>query len=126
MTPYKAGAVVLLPFPFTNLRTTKQRPAVVISSQAFNARQPDVVVMAITSQLPSALGPDEYRLGAQEQRAAGLPKPSMVKCGKLLTIDQRLIRKVLGHLPSTTVHQLTQRLLVILSERGAPATVAIE
>jgi mRNA interferase MazF len=49
MTPCRQGDVVLLPFPFTDLTTTKQRPAVVISSEAFNARQRDVVVLAITS-----------------------------------------------------------------------------
>ncbi len=86
----------------------------VISTEAFNTRSRDVVVLAITSQIPATLSPEEYRLTSEEQRAAGLPKPSMVKCGKLLTIDQRLIRKRLGRLPAPTLQQLTQRLWAIL------------
>ena len=60
MTPCKLGDVVLLPFPFTDLTTTKQRPAVVISGKTFNTTHPDVIVAAITSQMPSALSPDDY------------------------------------------------------------------
>ncbi len=114
MTNCKAGEVVLLPFPFTDLTTTKQRPAVIISADEFNARQRDIIVLAITSQIPTMTNPEDLLLDLEEQRAAGLPKPSVVKCGKLLTIDQRLIRKVLGRLPHTTLQRLTQRLLTVL------------
>ena len=115
MTPCKQGDVVLLPFPFTDLTTAKQRPAVVISSDAFNTRQRDAIVLALTSQLPSLPNPEDYRLTEEDQRLAGLPKPSMAKCGKLLTIDQRLIRKTLGRLPPHTLHHLTQRLQSLLA-----------
>jgi len=115
MTPCKAGDVVLLPFPFTDLSTVKQRPAVVISADAFNARQRDVVVLAVTSQLPAVLNPEDYPLDREDLRAGGLPKPSIVKCGKLLTIDQRLIRKVLGRLPHAALQQMKQRVLTILA-----------
>ena len=106
--------MVLLPFPFTDLTTTKQRPAVVISSEDFNARQCDLIVLAITSQLPPLPNPEDARLSEEDRQAAGLPKPSLVKCGKLLTIDQRLIRKVLGRLPQPTLRQLKDRLLAVL------------
>ena len=114
MTPYKQGDVVLLPFPFTDLRTIKQRPAVILSTEAFNVRQRDVVVVAITSHVPSVPNPEDYRLSDVDQRTAGLPKLSIVKCAKLLTIDQRLIRKTLGRLPLETFSQLKQRMLAIL------------
>ena len=114
MTPCKQGDVVLLPFPFTDLRTSKQRPAVVVSSDAFNASRHDVIVLAITSQVPAVLNAEDYSLSIEEQRLASLPKRSMVKAGKLLTIDQRLIRKVLGRLPEPTLAHLKQRLLSVI------------
>jgi len=32
-TDYEFGDVILVPFPFTDQRTTKRRPAVVVSSE---------------------------------------------------------------------------------------------
>ncbi|MEG4030635.1 MULTISPECIES: type II toxin-antitoxin system PemK/MazF family toxin [unclassified Microcoleus] len=37
MTSYNFGDVVLVPFPFTDQTTTKKSPAVVISSDVYNA-----------------------------------------------------------------------------------------
>ncbi len=56
--PFEFGDVVLIRFPFTNQSASKQRPAVIVSSRAYNTAKPDVVVMAITSQLraSAALG----------------------------------------------------------------------
>ena len=70
--------------------------------------------MGVTSQLPAVLSPGEYHLSEHDQRAGGLPKPSIVKCGKLLTIDQRLIRKTLGRLPPETLAQIKQHILILL------------
>ena len=54
--PYEFGDIVLVRFPFTNQTASKQRPAVVVSNQAYNASRPDVVIMAVTSQIHSAPG----------------------------------------------------------------------
>lgn len=51
MTRFEFGDMVLVPFPFTDQSATKKRPAVVISSQAYHAVRPDLVIMAVTSQL---------------------------------------------------------------------------
>ena len=38
---YAFGDVILVPFPFTDQSTTKQRPAVVISSNRYNTERPN-------------------------------------------------------------------------------------
>jgi len=50
-TRYRRGDIVLVPFPFTDLSSSKRRPALVISPDAFNDQTADLVVAAITSQL---------------------------------------------------------------------------
>lgn len=51
MTRFEYGDVVLVPFPFTDQSTSKKRPAVVVSSAAYNAERPDVIIIAVTSQV---------------------------------------------------------------------------
>ncbi|HNN87510.1 MAG TPA: type II toxin-antitoxin system PemK/MazF family toxin [Pseudomonadales bacterium] len=77
MTLCSFGDVVLIGFPFTNLQTTKQRPAVVISDFFYQQNRPDAILMAITSQIHQPLDFGEYYL--QDGQQAGLLKPSILK-----------------------------------------------
>jgi mRNA interferase MazF len=105
-TSYKRGDVVLVPFPFTDLTGSKQRPAVVVSPDSFNASRPDVVLVAITSRVPAQLADDEIAIPASELGLSGLPKPSVVKAGKIVTIHQGLIRKKIGTMPAATLGRI--------------------
>ena len=110
MTVFRRGEVVLVAFPFTDLATTKMRPALVVSSDAFNNQHLDVVLAAITSQVPKKIAAAEHLLSVEDQKQAGLPKLSIVKLSKLVTIDQRLIRKRLGRVLDPTLSLLTLKL----------------
>src|SRR5437867_11929205 len=98
-TSFNQGDIVLVPFPFTDLTAIKQRPALVISPRRLNDTRPELGVVAITSQIPAALGEDEVRLPDAALAASGLPKPSIIKLGKRSTIHPGLNRKKLGELP---------------------------
>jgi mRNA interferase MazF len=91
--PYEFGDVVLVPFPFTSHAASKQRPAVVVSSKAYNTAKPDVIVMAITSQFHSPAGLGEVCIRAWQ--AANLLKPSVIK-PVFATIEQNLVIRRLG------------------------------
>ena len=112
---YKRGDVVLVPFPFTDLSTAKQRPALVVSADWFNEIRRDRVLVAITSQIPATLEDDQYLLSHADITDAGLPKPSMVKLGKIFTIEQGLIRKTLGALSQQTMRTISQALVRVFS-----------
>jgi mRNA interferase MazF len=110
-TSFEQGDIVLVPFPFTDLSAIKQRPALVISPRRLNDARPDLVVVAITSQIPAALGEEEVRLPDAELATCGLPRPSIVKLGKIFTIHQGLIRKRLGHMPQRTLEEIQRRVV---------------
>jgi mRNA interferase MazF len=93
--PYGFGDVVLVPFPFTNQAASKKRPAVVVSSAAYNDAKPDIVVMAITSQLRAS--PALGEVWVEQWREAGLLKPSAIK-PVFATMEQALIIRQLGTL----------------------------
>jgi mRNA interferase MazF len=114
-TNYRRGDVVLVPFPFTDLSTTKQRPALVVSPDAWNATQPDVMLVAITSQMTVAPGPQDLVLTAPDIAAAGLPKPSRVRTTKLFTMHSGLLKRTLGRLPDATTNTVLIQLRTFLS-----------
>lgn len=114
MTHYKQGDVILIPFPFTDLSTFKQRPAVIISSDRFNKISNDVIIAAISSYISNKESHFEYLLNYEEQSKAGLPKQSVVKLGKVVTIDQRLIRKNLGHFSATVIKRILNGIIEIM------------
>lgn len=92
---FRFGDVVLILFPFTNQQGHKPRPAVVISSSAYNEQKPDAILAAITSQIRDPLGFGEALI--QDWQAAGLLKPSVLK-PVLFTAEQRLLTRTLGTL----------------------------
>jgi mRNA interferase MazF len=115
MTRYKQGEVVLVAFPFTDLSGVKQRPALVVSADWFNRVGDDCVLVAITSNIPARLKHDELLLSASDLTRAGLPKPFIVRAGKIFTLQQSLIRKPLGKLPPLTVANVLAAIQGVLS-----------
>ncbi|KPQ28507.1 MAG: Growth inhibitor [Marinobacter excellens HL-55] len=110
-TNFEFGDVVLVGFPFTNLKTTKKRPAVVISSSAYQAYRPDLVIMAITSRIRDPLSYGEALIEGWEQ--AGLLKPSVMK-PLIATVEQSIILKRMGFLNTNDQVQLKSVLHGIL------------
>ncbi len=90
-----AWQVVRVPFPFTDRQAVKNRPALVLSdASAFNAPAGHAVMAMITS---SENAPWPLDCPILNLEMAGLPAPSKVRF-KLFTLDQRLVRGVLGRL----------------------------
>lgn len=109
--PNRFGDVIVVPFPFTDQSATKKRPAVVISSDAYQRERPDVIIMAITSQVRAA--PTIGEIDVAHWQAAGLLKPSVIK-PILATIEARLVLRQLGRLTADDEKSLRQVLAAIL------------
>ena len=89
---YKRGEIVLVPVPFSDLSTTKQRPVLVISNTSHNFTSPDMVVVAITSNLIQngiVIEQDDIDVGV-------LPKKSLIRCEKIYTLEQNIVIKQFG------------------------------
>jgi mRNA interferase MazF len=93
--------VVVVPFPFTDSPASKRRPAVVLSSQAFNHGSGHSLMAQITKAKQSTW-PGDFRIQNAE---AGLPEGCIVRM-KLFTIDNRLIQKRAGRLSETDREQV--------------------
>ena len=89
------GDIILVPFPFTDQSALKKRPAVIISSTRYNEDKPDIILMAITSQLRPVAALGDHWIADWEE--AGLLKPSAIK-PIIATLEQSLILRRLGAL----------------------------
>jgi len=118
---YRRGAIVLVPFPFTDFSQSKARPAVVLSPEHANNHSPDIILAAISSTTPHVPNDLELVLYKTDPlfKATGLRVASVVKVNKLVTIQQSLIYTALGQLADSLLYELDLRLMRALGLRNA-------
>jgi mRNA interferase MazF len=88
------GAVVVVPFPFSDLPVAKPRPALVLSPAEMNGQTGQTLMAMITTAARSQW-PHDIEIG--DIAAAGLPRACLIRW-KLFSIDNRLIARRTGEL----------------------------
>ena len=102
----KKGSVILIPFPFTDLRGSKIRPAVVLSRNEL-----DVTICFITSEFKWKT---EFDISVFPSERNGLKVPSLIRTGKIATIDIALVLGELGELSNLEIAELDKSLKKLL------------
>ncbi|WP_338405709.1 type II toxin-antitoxin system PemK/MazF family toxin [Candidatus Synechococcus calcipolaris] len=95
--------VILIRYPFTDLSSSKVRPAVVVST---SHPSQDILITPLTSKTSSLLA-GEFVLS--EWAAAGLNVATAVKRG-VYTLHERLVIKMIGQLAKVDTDRLEQSL----------------
>lgn len=103
MPSFSKPEVVLVRYPFSDLSSSKVRPAVVVNAP--HASQ-DLFVVALTSKTIGLLS-GEFVL--TEWKAAGLNVETAVKRG-IYTVKETLVRKRVGNLEDADAEQLEKSL----------------
>ena len=103
MPNFSKNEVVLVRYPFSDLTSSKVRPAVVVN--ATHSSQ-DLFVVALTSKTNNLLA-GEFTL--TEWKKAGLNVETAVKRG-IFTIKETLVRKRVGKLADADAKQLENSL----------------
>lgn len=104
---YKAGDIVLVNFPFTDLLSSKVRPAIVITTKG-----EDVIILGIFSKIPEKIQESWFVIEetAEYFIKTGLKKKSVLKTEKIAVIHNSNIRKVLGSLPEDIFNMVKTKL----------------
>ena len=109
---YSRFDVVVVPFPFTDRQATKRRPALVVSSDAFNGTHDQLVLAMITTAARSRWPSD---VPITDSASAGLAVPSLIRL-KLFTLDRSLVVRTIGRLSQSDADaagEVVQRFLGI-------------
>lgn len=102
----KKGDIVLIPFPFTNLKGFKKRPAVILYNDDI-----DIVVTFITTKLKWSELTDVMLEPDDDNR---LKKTSLIRTNKLATLDTELVIGKLGELSQPKLNELNYKLKEVL------------
>lgn len=95
----RAGDIVLVKFPFTEIATVKKRPALMLAQAVRSPNYRLITVAMITSQVEGLkLGGDVL---LKDWKASGLLYPSLLRLAKIATIDAELIDRPIGKLSSS-------------------------
>ena len=104
------GDLVIVVFPFTNLLSTKVRPAVIVSSDSINKHEKDFTVLFISSVVPEE--PQNHELVFKpthpDFKKSGLKKESVFITHKLATLQKKLIKRKIGILGNTIREELAK------------------
>ena len=102
------GDIVVMPFPFTDLKATKKRPALVITSLIGD----DLIVCQITGQIRE----DTYVIDLKDSNILGgkLKGTSLIITNILFTADKSIILYKVGYLRKEKIKEIEDKLIKII------------
>lgn len=88
---YKPGDILLVNFPFTDLISSKVRPAIVIT-----AKGEDIIILGIFSKIPEKIQESWFVIDetAGYFTATGLKKKSTIKTEKIAVVHTSIVKKL--------------------------------
>ena len=108
---YNRGDIVLIPVPFSDLSASKKRPVLIISNDNYNTTSPDMIVVAITSNLVQPGIP----LFNSDLIKGQLPKSSIIRCDKIYSLDRNIIVKSIGSVSDTIIDSVKSGIISLIS-----------
>lgn len=93
----KTNEIWLVRFPFSDLTSSKLRPALIIS-----VHREEVILVGIFSKIPDIALQENWVLISEQYlnfQQTGLKKSSLIRTDKIATVSKELFVKQLGFLP---------------------------
>ncbi|MGI0047075.1 MAG: type II toxin-antitoxin system PemK/MazF family toxin [Nitrosotalea sp.] len=101
---FEQGEIVFVPFPFTNLTSSKKRPVLILSRTEYNSKSLDFVCCGITSNIKK--GDHSVVVQNKDLLSGFLPKSSMVKANIIFTLERSIVLRSLGKVNGNTMEKV--------------------
>jgi len=97
---FNQGDILIVPFPFSDLTSVRQRPVLVLSRKEYNEKCEDIINCGITSNLKDS----KYSILIENSDLAegNIPVKSRIKLDKMFTLEQGIVIKKLGRVNKET------------------------
>ncbi|MCK5624302.1 type II toxin-antitoxin system PemK/MazF family toxin [Candidatus Pacearchaeota archaeon] len=86
--------IVLLPYPFSNLKENKIRPALIISNNKFNKKSEDCIMVPLTAVIKDE--PYSILINQKDLFLGKLIRPSRIRVDKIFSVEKNLIKMKIG------------------------------
>lgn len=108
MGKFIKGDIVVLPFPFTDLSSSKKRPAAILSDIAGS----DYIMLQITSKNVK----DSYAIPLLQTdfSSGSLHQDSNIRPNKIFTLEESLILYKIGHLNDSKIKECVNKVYSII------------
>jgi len=105
------GTVVVIRFPFSNLKGSKLRPALVLAQAEFD----NLILCQITSKPYSST--TAVTLKNTDFADGKLPLTSYIRPDKIFTADTSIIKSTIGHLDPATVTEVLKKVRALFTTK---------
>lgn len=113
----RRGDIVLITVPFSDLTSSKVRPALVVSPE--EPSESDFIVALITTNIHRSLRPTDHALttGDKDFGGTGLRFDCVMRMSKLFNLDKALAKRRLGKASPALMKKLEKKLKIALGLR---------
>lgn len=105
--------IVLLPFPFSDLKGNKVRPAIVVSCDFLNEHSDDCIMVPLTSVIKDK--PYSVSICQDNLASGNLIAPSKARADKIFAVETGLVRMKIGTLNEETFNKIRAEIIKLIS-----------
>ena len=105
---FEQGDILIVPFPFSDLSSIKQRPVLVLSHTQYNRESNDIITCGITSNIKDTAY--SVQITAKDLVSGNLPVASRIKVDKLFTLEKGIVKKRIGRIHQSTFERVKKEL----------------
>jgi len=109
---FNQGDIILVPFPFSDLSSIRQRPVLVLSNSDYNKTSDDIITCGITSNLKDTNC--SVLIENKDLLEGNLSIKSRIKVDKLFTLEKTIVKKKLGRITKEVFNRVKNELFKLV------------
>ncbi|MEK6757921.1 MAG: type II toxin-antitoxin system PemK/MazF family toxin [Nanoarchaeota archaeon] len=109
---YEQGEIVVVPFPFSDLSSIRQRPVLILSKNVDIKTSEDLITCGITSNIKNA--PHSILIENKDLAKGNIPVKSRIKIDKIFTLDKDIIIKKVAQINKETLAKVKKEFIQLV------------